>query len=205
MNCDCFHDGRLILGGQMTIECKASVNASIKTAGLSEDERMQLSVHEAGHAWLAFRGGLRVVKITLIPNGELLGRTIIEHGEKHIWSLKEKNNLQIAFWGARQAEVALRDNGMTSLFGADKLAIEKLAASNVREFGLLEDQSLATIKPESNEFTALQERAIYNNMRFCELEAKKLVEEDKEAINALASILYECNELSDEKDIRRYF
>uniref|UniRef100_A0A915M8X9 DH domain-containing protein n=1 Tax=Meloidogyne javanica TaxID=6303 RepID=A0A915M8X9_MELJA len=200
--CSFAADGKLIFGGQMTIECKASVNASIKTAGLSDDERMQLSVHESGHAWVAFRSGLRVVKITLIPNGELLGRTIIEHGAKHIWSLKEKDDLQIALWGARQAEVTIRGSGMTTLFGSDKMAIEKLASSNVREYGLLEDQSLATMNPESNEFLALKDRAIYKNMRFCELEAKKIVEEDKEIINALADTLLRFNELDNEEEIK---
>uniref|UniRef100_A0A915N6K8 Uncharacterized protein n=1 Tax=Meloidogyne javanica TaxID=6303 RepID=A0A915N6K8_MELJA len=75
-------------------------------------------------------------------NADLLGRTIIEHGPKHVWSLKEKNDLQIALWGARQAEVTIRGSGMTTLFGADKLAIEKLAESNVREYGLSEELTL---------------------------------------------------------------
>uniref|UniRef100_A0A914KQB2 Uncharacterized protein n=1 Tax=Meloidogyne incognita TaxID=6306 RepID=A0A914KQB2_MELIC len=75
-------------------------------------------------------------------NGDLLGRTIIEHGPKHVWSLKEKDDLQIALWGARQAEVTIRGSGMTTLFGADKLAIEKLAESNVHEYGLSEELTL---------------------------------------------------------------
>lgn len=48
-----------------------------------------------------------------------------------MWSFKERNNLQIAFWAARCAELSLRGNEMTTLFGADKLAIRKLAESNV--------------------------------------------------------------------------
>uniref|UniRef100_A0A914LR11 Peptidase M41 domain-containing protein n=1 Tax=Meloidogyne incognita TaxID=6306 RepID=A0A914LR11_MELIC len=197
-------NGQDVMGGQLLIECKASINNAIAT-GLSEDERMQLAVHEAGHAWLAFRGGFRVVKITLIPNGELLGRTILEHGAKNVWSFKERNNLQIAFWAARCAELSLRGNEMTTLFGADKLAIRKLAESNVHEYGLCEDQALATIKPNSNEFMSKQDAVIYGNMKFCETQAIKMVEEDKQAINALAQLLYNCNELTDEGRIRKIF
>uniref|UniRef100_A0A915NA52 Peptidase M41 domain-containing protein n=1 Tax=Meloidogyne javanica TaxID=6303 RepID=A0A915NA52_MELJA len=73
---DCF-GGVYQIGGETCIECHPQANGK---TGLTADEKMALASHEAGHAFVAFLLGVPVTKITLLPEGQLLGHNRFNHG-----------------------------------------------------------------------------------------------------------------------------
>jgi cell division protease FtsH len=117
-----------------------------KTRVITEDERRQISVHEAGHALVGLYtpGSDIVEKITIIPRGMAAGYTVSnpEKQEKRIQTKKELSALVTQLLAGRAAEQVIygADNVSTSaandLYRATNTVRSMVAQLGMSELGL---------------------------------------------------------------------
>ncbi|CAK5060271.1 unnamed protein product [Meloidogyne enterolobii] len=183
------------IGGETCIECHIQPNGK---TGLTPDEKMDLASHEAGHAFVAFLLG---VPITLLPEGQLLGHTLVKFGDKQVISKEEKEKQITCLWGGRESEKKLRGK-ITTMFKSDQRAIKEVLEPMGPEFGLSDNDALYVFKAESEKFKGMKDDDKYLIGNNCKLKARQLIEQNAAAVEALASTLFGCEEMVGEQQIK---
>uniref|UniRef100_A0A1I8BLR9 Peptidase_M41 domain-containing protein n=1 Tax=Meloidogyne hapla TaxID=6305 RepID=A0A1I8BLR9_MELHA len=79
-----------------------SVSSIIK---LNDDEKKRVAIFEAAHVYSAFLLNVFVKKVTLIPSGQFLGHTLLDHGQKTIWDNEYKEKIMTILLAGRASEV----------------------------------------------------------------------------------------------------
>jgi cell division protease FtsH len=176
---------------------------------ISEKEKTTTAYHEAGHALVAFMipGTDPIHKVTIIPRGQALGVTMqLPEDEKHTYPRSFLyNNLAILMGGRVAEELALGQ--MTTGAGNDIERATDMARKMVCEWGMSEKMGPLTYggKEEqvflgkdfnnSKNFSDETAKLIDNEIKELVMDgynkAKKLIEENSEALERLAQGLLE--------------
>ena len=178
-----------------------------KNAVLSDKEKRVVAYHEIGHALVAAlqTNSAPVQKITIIPRTSgALGYTMqVEQSDKYLLTKEEIENKICTFTGGRAAEEIIF-NEITTGASNDIEQATKLARAMITRYGMSDDFDMVAMETVNNQYlggdTSLACSAETQNeidRRVIELvkkqheKAKKILEENKFALNKLAQYLYE--------------
>ena len=167
--------------------------------GMSYEERRRIAYHEAGHAYAAVKllRKQRLTKVTIIRHGNALGFAAWKPQEEIYTSSKEelRNRLQIAL-GSRAAEELFLDIQMSGVTG-DLQSATSIAAYMVGAYGMDNSfYSYLAFGPEamrSGELKKQIEAILAEEYR----RVKHLLDQNREAVIAIAEALILRNELTD--------
>jgi len=191
---------------------KIMMGAERKSMVMSDKEKRNTAFHEAGHCIVGYLVPEHdpTYKVTIIPRGRALGVTVFLPEEDRYSMSKRSINSQIcALFGGRIAEeLTLGPDGITTGASNDIERSTKMARSMVTRWGLSEKlgplvyeeeqgevflgMSAGTNHPHVSEETArlidVEVRAIIDE---CYSTAKKLLEENRDKLDAMAEALLE--------------
>lgn len=188
---------------------KVMMGAERRSMIISDEEKKNTAFHEAGHTLVArlLPGTDPIHKVTIIPRGRSLGQTQqLPIDEKHTYPRDYLiNNLVILLGGRASEEIAL--NHQTTGAGNDIDRATDLARKMVKEWGMSERMGpLAYGKKEEQIFLGreIAQHQDYSEQTAVEIdeevkrmviesynEAKRLIEESKKKLYALADALLE--------------
>jgi ATP-dependent Zn protease len=167
--------------------------------GMSYEERRRIAYHEAGHAYAAVKllRKQRLTKVTIIRHGSALGFAAWKPEEEIHTSTKTEllNRIQIAL-GSRAAEELFLDIQMTGVTG-DLMSATGIATYMVGAYGM--DNSFYSYltfgmdSMRSGELKKQVEAILATEYR----NVKHLLEQNREAVAAIAEALILRNELTD--------
>jgi ATP-dependent Zn protease len=167
--------------------------------GMSYEERRRIAYHEAGHAYAAVKllRKQRLTKVTIIRHGNALGFAAWKPEEEIHTSTKVEllNRIQIAL-ASRAAEELFLDIQMTGVTG-DLMSATGIATYMVGAYGMdnsfysyltfgMDSMRSAELKKQVESILALEFRKV-----------KHLLEQNREAVAAIAEALILRNELTD--------
>jgi ATP-dependent Zn protease len=167
--------------------------------GMSYEERRRIAYHEAGHAYAAVKllRKQRLTKVTIIRHGNALGFAAWKPEEEIHTSTKVEllNRIQIAL-ASRAAEELFLDIQMTGVTG-DLMSATGIATYMVGAYGMdnsfysyltfgMDSMRNAELKKQVEAILALEFRKV-----------KHLLEQNREAVAAIAEALILRNELTD--------
>ena len=200
---------------------KIMMGAERKSMVMSEKEKRNTAFHEAGHCIVGYLVPEHdpTYKVTIIPRGMALGVTVFLPEEDRYSMSKQSIISQIcALFGGRVAEeLTLGPNGITTGAANDIEKATKMARSMVTKWGLSEKLGPLMYEEEDGEIflgmsvgtTRLRvsgetARKIDEEVRAiiddCYGNAKKILEENREKLDAMAEALLEY-ETIDRKQI----
>ncbi|MDI6775931.1 MAG: ATP-dependent zinc metalloprotease FtsH [Syntrophales bacterium] len=180
-----------------------------KSMVISDEEKRNTAYHESGHALVArlLPGTDPIHKVTIIPRGRALGLTQqLPIDEKHTYPKKYLvNNIAILLGGRAAEELVLED--FTTGAGNDIERATDLARKMVCEWGMSEEmgplsygkkeeqiflgREFATHKDYSEETAEKIDREITRIVSDCYENARKLLSDNMDILNKLASELLE--------------
>ncbi|MDO8786052.1 MAG: AAA family ATPase, partial [Syntrophales bacterium] len=180
-----------------------------KSMVISDEEKSNTAYHESGHALVAklLPGTDPIHKVTIIPRGRALGLTQqLPIDEKHTYPKKYLvNNIAILLGGRAAEELVLKD--FTTGAGNDIERATSLARKMVCEWGMSEEmgplsygkkeeqiflgREFATHKDYSEETAEKIDREVSGIVSNCYETAKKLLSDNMDTLNKLASELLE--------------
>ncbi|MFH1068343.1 MAG: AAA family ATPase, partial [Candidatus Glassbacteria bacterium] len=196
---------------------KVMIGAERKSMVISEEEKRQIAIHEAGHTLVQrlIPGADPVNKVTIVARGMALGVTqYLPERDRHLYSRQWCKNNLVALMGGRCAEQLVLEE-MTTGAGNDLERATDLARKMVCNWGMSEslgpltfgkkeeqiflgreiaqhqDYSEATARKIDQEVRALIEEA-YN-------EAMRILRENRNRLEALAEALLEREVLDAEE------
>lgn len=178
-----------------------------KSAVLSDHEKKVVSYHEIGHALVAAlqTNSAPVQKITIIPRTSgALGYTMqVEQGDKYLLTKQEILNKIATFTGGRAAEEVVFGE-ITTGASNDIEQATKLARAMITRYGMSEEFDMVAMETVNNQYlggdTSLAcsgdtqkeiDRKVVELVRKEHEKAKKLLEDHREKLDQLASVLYE--------------
>jgi len=176
---------------------------------ISDEEKRNTAYHESGHTLVArlLPGTDPIHKVTIIPRGRALGLTQqLPIDEKHTYPKKYLlNNIAILLGGRAAEELVLQD--FTTGAGNDIERATDLARKMVCEWGMSEEmgplsygkkeeqiflgREFATHKDYSEETAEKIDREITHIVSDCYEKAKRLLSDNMDILNKLASELLE--------------
>ena len=179
-----------------------------KSMFISEEEKQTTAYHEAGHALVGYLlpGSDPLHKVTIIPRGRALGLT--QHlpiEDRHTYSRKYILNLITMMMGGRAAEGLVLDD-ITNGAGNDIQNATQLARRMVCEWGMSEKigpvafseneeiflgRDILKERSYSEEIAAAIDREVCTIVDSCFERAKKLLSENREKLERLATKLVE--------------
>jgi len=188
---------------------KILMGAERKSMVISDEEKRNTAYHEAGHALIArlLPGSDPIHKVTIIPRGRALGLTQqLPVDEKHTYPKKFLlTNITILLAGRAAEELTLND--FTTGAGNDIERATHIARKMVCEWGMSEilgplsyggkeeqiflGREFATHKDYSEETARRIDEEISAIVTGCYENAKKILLENKDTLNRLASELLE--------------
>jgi len=169
---------------------------------ISLDEKKVIAFHEAGHAsisWL-LEHAHPLVKVTIVPRGKALGAAWYLPEERQITTSEQMLDEITAALGGRAAEQVTFGKISTGALN-DLEKVTKQAYAMVVYFGLNEkignisyydssgQQEYAFSKPYSEKTAELIDQEIHLLIETAYQRAIKLLQENKEKLNSLASVL----------------
>ena len=169
--------------------------------GMSYEERRRIAYHEAGHAYTMMKllKKERVEKVTIIRHGSALGFAapkVIE--ETHLQTKEDLINDITTLLASRAAEeifLGVQTTGVAGGAGADFPRATYLASALIGAAGM--EDTLFSYETagglDSPELRPRVEKLLQNQFRF----AKAMLENNKEAVTAIAEALILRNELTD--------
>ena len=174
---------------------------------LSDHEKKVVSYHEIGHALVAAlqTNSAPVQKITIIPRTSgALGYTMqVEQGDKYLLTKQEILNKIATFTGGRAAEEVVFGE-ITTGASNDIEQATKLARAMITRYGMSEEFDMVAMETVNNQYlggdTSLAcsgdtqkeiDRKVVELVRKEHEKAKKLLEDHREKLDQLASVLYE--------------
>ena len=173
-----------------------------KNAILSDDEKRTVAYHEIGHALVAAlqTHSAPVQKITIIPRTSgALGYTMqVDQQDKYILSREELENKIATLTGGRAAEEVVF-NQVTTGASNDIEQATKLARAMITRYGMTDEFDMVAMETVTNKYlggdTSLAcapETQKYIDAKVVSVvKAKKILEDHRPALDALAQYLYE--------------
>ena len=188
-----------------------------KSMVISDEEKRNTAYHESGHVLVArlLPGTDPIHKVTIIPRGRALGLTQqLPIDEKHTYPKKYLvNSIAILLGGRAAEELVLQD--FTTGAGNDIERATDLARKMVCEWGMSEEmgplsygkkdeqiflgREFATHKDYSEETAEKIDREVTRIVSNCYENAKKLLSDNTDILNRLASELLEKEVLNGEE------
>ena len=186
-----------------------------KNAVLSDREKKMVAYHEIGHALVAARqtNSAPVQKITIIPRTSgALGYTMqVETGDKYLMTQEEIENKIATYTGGRAAE-EVAFGQITTGASNDIEQATKLARAMITRYGMSEDFDMVAMETVQNQYlggdaslTCSPETQKEIDRKVVELvkaqheKAKKILEDNREKLDALAKFLYEKETITGEE------
>lgn len=178
-----------------------------KNAILSDDEKKTVAYHEIGHALVAAlqSHSAPVQKITIIPRTSgALGYTMqVDQQDKYILSREELENKIATLTGGRAAEEVVF-NQVTTGASNDIEQATKLARAMITRYGMTDEFDMVAMETVTNKYlgsdtslTCAPETQKYIDAKVVSVvkeqhaKAKKILEDHRPALDALAKYLYE--------------
>lgn len=197
---------------------KVLMGTARRSMVISEEEKRNTAYHEAGHTLVArmIPGTDPIHKVTIIPRGRSLGLTQqLPIDEKHTYPKKYLlNNLAVLMGGRAAEELVL--NQTTTGAGNDIERVTETARKMVCEWGMSEKlgpltfgqreeliflgRELAQRRDYSEETAVLIDKEVTRLVSEAYERAKKIIQENMDALHALAQALLERETLA-ESDI----
>lgn len=178
-----------------------------KNAILSDDEKRTVAYHEIGHALVADlqTHSAPVQKITIIPRTSgALGYTMqVDQQDKYILSREELENKIATLTGGRAAEEVVF-NQVTTGASNDIEQATKLARAMITRYGMTDEFDMVAMETVTNKYlggdTSLAcapetqkyiDAKVVSVVKEQHAKAKKILEDHRPALDALAKYLYE--------------
>lgn len=178
-----------------------------KNAILSDDEKKTVAYHEIGHALVAAlqTHSAPVQKITIIPRTSgALGYTMqVDQQDKYILSREELENKIATLTGGRAAEEVVF-NQVTTGASNDIEQATKLARAMITRYGMTDEFDMVAMETVTNKYlggdTSLAcapetqkyiDAKVVSVVKEQHAKAKKILEDHRPALDALAQYLYE--------------
>ena len=178
-----------------------------KNASLSDDEKKTVAYHEIGHALVAAlqSHSAPVQKITIIPRTSgALGYTMqVDQQDKYILSREELENKIATLTGGRAAEEVVF-NQVTTGASNDIEQATKLARAMITRYGMTDEFDMVAMETVTNKYlggdTSLAcapetqkyiDAKVVSVVKEQHAKAKKILEDHRPALDALAKYLYE--------------
>lgn len=178
-----------------------------KNAILSDDEKKTVAYHEIGHALVAAlqSHSAPVQKITIIPRTSgALGYTMqVDQQDKYILSREELENKIATLTGGRAAEEVVF-NQVTTGASNDIEQATKLARAMITRYGMTDEFDMVATETVTNKYlggdTSLAcapetqkyiDAKVVSVVKEQHAKAKKILEDHRPALDALAKYLYE--------------
>lgn len=178
-----------------------------KNAILSGDEKKTVAYHEIGHALVAAlqSHSAPVQKITIIPRTSgALGYTMqVDQQDKYILSREELENKIATLTGGRAAEEVVF-NQVTTGASNDIEQATKLARAMITRYGMTDEFDMVAMETVTNKYlggdTSLAcapetqkyiDAKVVSVVKEQHAKAKKILEDHRPALDALAKYLYE--------------
>ena len=178
-----------------------------KNAILSDDEKKTVAYHEIGHALVAAlqSHSAPVQKITIIPRTSgALGYTMqVDQQDKYILSREELENKIATLTGGRAAEEVVF-NQVTTGASNDIEQATKLARAMITRYGMTDEFDMVAMETVTNKYlggdTSLDcapetqkyiDAKVVSVVKEQHAKAKKILEDHRPALDALAKYLYE--------------
>lgn len=178
-----------------------------KNAILSDDEKKTVAYHEIGHALVAAlqSHSAPVQKITIIPRTSgALGYTMqVDQQDKYILSREELENKIATLTGGRAAEEVVF-NQVTTGASNDIEQATKLARAMITRYGMTDEFDMVAMETVTNKYlggdTSLAcapetqkyiDAKVVSVIKEQHAKAKKILEDHRPALDALAKYLYE--------------
>ena len=178
-----------------------------KNAILSDDEKKTVAYHEIGHALVAAlqSHSAPVQKITIIPRTSgALGYTMqVDQQDKYILSREELENKIATLTGGRAAEEVVF-NQITTGASNDIEQATKLARAMITRYGMTDEFDMVAMETVTNKYlggdTSLAcapetqkyiDAKVVSVVKEQHAKAKKILEDHRPALDALAKYLYE--------------
>ena len=186
-----------------------------KNAVLSDQERKVVSYHEIGHALVAAlqTHSAPVQKITIIPRTSgALGYTMqVEQGDKYLLTKQELENKIATFTGGRAAEEVVFHE-VTTGASNDIEQATKLARAMITRYGMSDEFDMVAMETVTNQYlggdTSLAcsaetqkeiDEKVVAIVKEQHEKAKKLLEENREVLDKLATYLCEKETITGEE------
>lgn len=178
-----------------------------KNAILSDDEKKTVAYHEIGHALVAAlqSHSAPVQKITIIPRTSgALGYTMqVDQQDKYILSREELENKIATLTGGRATEEVVF-NQVTTGASNDIEQATKLARAMITRYGMTDEFDMVAMETVTNKYlggdTSLAcapetqkyiDAKVVSVVKEQHAKAKKILEDHRPALDALAKYLYE--------------
>lgn len=178
-----------------------------KNAILSDDEKKTVAYHEIGHALVAAlqSHSAPVQKITIIPRTSgALGYTLqVDQQDKYILSREELENKIATLTGGQAAEEVVF-NQVTTGASNDIEQATKLARAMITRYGMTDEFDMVAMETVTNKYlggdTSLAcapetqkyiDAKVVSVVKEQHAKAKKILEDHRPALDALAKYLYE--------------
>ena len=178
-----------------------------KNAILSDDEKRTVAYHEIGHALVAAlqTHSAPVQKITIIPrtSGALGYNMQVDQQDKYILSREELENKIAPLTGGRAAEEVVF-NLVTTGASNDIEQATKLARAMITRYGMTDEFDMVAMETVTNKYlggdTSLAcapetqkyiDAKVVSVVKEQHAKAKKILEDHRPALDALAQYLYE--------------
>ena len=174
---------------------------------MSDDEKKTVAYHEIGHALVAAlqSHSAPVQKITIIPRTSgALGYTMqVDQQDKYILSREELENKIATLTGGRAAEEVVF-NQVTTGASNDIEQATKLARAMITRYGMTDEFDMVAMETVTNKYlggdTSLAcapetqkyiDAKVVSVVKEQHAKAKKILEDHRPALDALAKYLYE--------------
>ena len=186
-----------------------------KNAILSDQEKRVVAYHEIGHALVAAlqTSSAPVQKITIIPRTSgALGYTMqVEQADKNLLTKEELENKIATLTGGRAAEEVVFGQ-ITTGASNDIEQATKLARAMITRYGMNSDFDMVAFETVSNQYlggdTSLAcsaeiqkeiDHKVIGLVKAQHAKAKKILEENRSALDRLAQYLYEKETITGEE------
>ena len=186
-----------------------------KNAILSDQEKRVVAYHEIGHALVAAKqtNSAPVQKITIIPRTSgALGYTMqVEQADKNLLTKEELENKIATLTGGRAAEEVVFGQ-ITTGASNDIEQATKLARAMITRYGMNSDFDMVAFETVNNQYlggdTSLAcsaeiqkeiDHKVIGLVKAQHAKAKKILEENRSALDRLAQYLYEKETITGEE------
>ena len=186
-----------------------------KNAILTDREKLVVSYHEIGHALVAAKqlNSAPVQKITIVPRTSgALGYTMqVEEGNHYLMTKEELENKIATYTGGRAAEEVVFGSISTGASNDIEQAT-KIARAMLTQYGMSEEFDMVALETVTNQYLggdaslacsaetqARVDSLVVELVRTQHEKAKKILEENREKLDALSNFLYEKETITGEE------
>ena len=186
-----------------------------KNAILTDREKLVVAYHEIGHALVAANqtNSAPVQKITIVPRTSgALGYTMqVEEGNHYLMTKEELENKIATYTGGRAAEEVVFGSVSTGASNDIEQAT-KIARAMLTRYGMSEEFDMVALETVTNQYLggdaslacsaetqARVDSLVVELVRTQHEKAKKILEENREKLDALSNFLYEKETITGEE------